>query len=215
MEEKFMRISALVLLVLGWLIPALGQGGADFQVRIPLHLQAAKGNKKIGFAGWFVLPDTTAHGNRFASLVVAGALYRYDKRGSWIEFMGGARFNENGYKDPLVNIRFLDSTLKRFNFFGDIGCFPRESRKRFYWFLSADTPVQVRKFKFRVGVESENIHFPGRRDSLGLGPRTVVPLPLKLPQSLKLSVVTAYQFRSDRDFLRLYATLLYRPNVDK
>ena len=113
--------------------------------------------------------------------------------------MGGARFNEDDYKDPLINVRFANR-YGPFNLFGDIGYFPKRERERGYWLAFAALPLSSRWLKPQIGIESENVHYPEKPDSWGLGPRITMSL-------MKATATLAYQVRSDRDLIRIYATL--------
>jgi hypothetical protein len=92
----------------------------DFQLRIPVHIQ--RGN----WAGWIILPNVTAPDNNAAVLAVAGRLFRYGEngRGGWTEVMGGTRLNQDGYVDPLINLRLSEGRVPRVSIFADIQFFP-------------------------------------------------------------------------------------------
>lgn len=199
----------------------MGNSGVDFQLRIPFHLQYVpeswnknKGTE-FGIAGWAILPDVMAKNNNTASFLVFGPLIKYGE-GNWVEIMGGSRINDDGYIDPLINLRFLEKRIPRLNVFGDVEYFPGEKRQRLYSLFSADTPLNLGKYVVRVGVESEDIFsFSGKKDSLGIGPRIVLPLPKKMSPFLTSSLTIAYQCRSDRDFLRCYLTFTYQSSGKK
>ena len=70
-----------------------------------------------------------------------------------------------------------------------------------------DKPINIWKlqaWKPRAGVEIENIYFFGKNNSFGLGPRVVATLPWELPYGMKVSAVTTYQLRTDKNFVRVY-----------
>lgn len=171
--------------------------GVDYQLRLLLHGQASmvRGN---GLAGWWVLPDVTVDNNNWRSLVVGGWLNRQQQR--WIEMMGGAMIDQNGRVEPLLNLRWNERSLPRLSLTADLELFP--TADRFYWWIGGDTPLPniIPGVRLRAGLESENIAFANRGDSLGVGPRLVVAIPRLAP----VSVVTAYQRRNDRDFVRSY-----------
>ncbi len=187
-------------------VTAFGQtSDVDFQLRIPTHIQV-QGNpdskdNRIGLAAWTVLPDVTAEKNHIAVLLVSGLLWQHKQ--NWLELMGGTRVNQNGYVDPLINVRFLNSGVSHVNISGDVMMFFREERRRFLWWLAIDTPIKV--WKLRAGMETENTHFWNKSDLWGAGPRVVAPIPIELPPSIKISVVTAYHFHNTRNFVRVYA----------
>ena len=188
----------------------------DFQFRIPLHLQIPLSNgtnwySGFGLAGWSVFTDTTAENNHAQNLLLGGISYDYGTRGSWVELMGGSKLNRDGYNDPVADFRFLDKSLARINLSGELAYFPRRERERFYILLAADTPLTLGKYTPRIGIESEDIFsLSGKRDSLGIGPRLVLPIPWKIHPSVSASLTTAYQFRNDRDFVRCYFGLTYK-----
>lgn len=189
----------------------LAQSGPDYQLRIPTHFQFVEnGNEQghaVGLAGWAIFPNVMADKGQGSFLFVAGALWRTNPSGSWIEFMVGNRFNRSGYTDPLVNIRFSNNHPKGVNLYGEAGYFFREIRKRSYALVAVDVPVPIGKSGLRLGIESENTHFPTKPDSWGIGPRVVIPLPPVLFSKMRFSVATAYQcFRTDRAFIRTYVT---------
>lgn len=188
----------------------------DFQFRIPIHIQyvdiynSELGN--FGLAGWTIFSDITALKNETASLHVFGPLWQYDKNGSWLEVMGGFKRNDDGYNEPVFDIRLLDRNIPRVNLMAEIAYFPREERRRLYTWMAADTPISLGKYQIRLGIESENIFScVGKKDSLGIGPRVVMPLPIeKISPSLSSSFTVTYQSRNDQDFLRCYLGLTYR-----
>ena len=175
---------------------AVAKEGPDFQMRVPTHIQRGE---QLGYAFWFILPDIAAEKEQNAFVVVGGVLLKREGGKGWIEVMGGARFNEDDYKDPLINVRFSDQHTP-VGIFGDLGYFPRKKRERGYWLVFVMLPISKRGPKPRVGLESENIHYPNRPDSWGIGPRASLTLG-------KVSVALTYQIRNDRDFVRLYANL--------
>ncbi len=191
----------------------------DIQARFPLHIQylGLKTNSlgDFGIGIWNIFLDTTAKNNETRSFNLIGPLWQYDKKGSWFEILGGCIRNEDGYNDPIVDLRILDRTLPRINLTSEVGYFPRKERERFYTFLAADTPVQLGEYQVRVGFETENIlSFAGKEDSLGIGPRLVLPIAPKLLKrvspGLSSSCTIAYQCRNDVDFLRLYVGVTYK-----
>ncbi len=193
-----------------WTQEGLAQSGPDYQLRIPAHFQlVTHGNEgtkgQFGLAGWAILPNVMAPNNHTAVLVVGGVLWRQSSGRSWIEFMGGNRLNQNGYVDPLVNIRFAHNHYQSFNLYGEMGHFFRVKERRSYVMIAVDAPLlAVGKSGLRVGVESENTYFPAKPTSWGIGPRVVIKF------SPKVSLATAYQcFRTDRAFVRTYITATF------
>lgn len=187
----------------------------DLQLRMPFHLQLMPEERRVGLGAWAVLPNVLAKGNQSALLTALGPLIEYDRKGSWIEFMGGSRLNDNGYVDPMLNVRLLDKNIPRVSLGADLEYFPREEQSRFYSLLSADTPVQIGPLSLRFGIESENIFsFSGKKDSLGVGPRIQYLLPLRSAK-FSAAVTASYEFRTDRDFARIYFGLTYRPFAKK
>jgi len=73
-----------------------------------------------------------------------------------------------------------------------------------------ETPIRLGKMNFKIGAESENINFIGKKDSWGIGPKVSVPIPVKFPGRLKVTIVTAYQFRNDKNFLRVYTLTTFQ-----
>ena len=188
----------------------------DFQLRIPLHLQYGDlyTNRlgKFGFSAWSIFSDVTDDNNRTANFNIAGPFVQYGQKGSWLEVMGGFKRTEDGYYDPAVDVRLLDKSLPRLNIRAELAYFPSESRRRFYAWIAMDTPVPIGKYQVLAGFESEDIvSYSGKNDSLGIGPRLVVPLPFvsKISPSLSSSITITYQFRNDRDFVRCYLGLSY------
>ena len=193
------------------------QSEPDVQLRIPIHYQIPFSTtndvwSRFSLAAWTVLSNITAKDNNAQSLLVGGLSYDYGAKGSWIELLGGAKLTQDGYRDPLVNVRFLDKSFTRLSLSGDLEYFPRLERGRFYALLAADTPIRLWEYTFRLGVESENIFsFSGKDDSLGIGPRVVFPLPIKIHPSITATFTVGYEFRNDRDFVRGYFAINYRP----
>lgn len=191
----------------------LGNTSFDFQFRSLFHIQYVDlhTNKlgSFGLAGWAIFSDVTAKNNETASFHVLGPLWQYGKKGSWFEVMGGLRRNEDGYNDPVVDLRLLDRTFSRINLMAELAYFPREERRRLYTWMAADTPIPLGRYQMRLGIESENIFsYSGQRDSWGIGPRLVFPIPLqKISPALSSSLAVAYQHRNDQDFLRCYLGL--------
>lgn len=216
------RISTLAILLISVGVVSLlhseeiGNSDIDFQLRIPFHLQYAPeswANEKMtfGIAGWAVLPDVMANGNNTASLFAGGPLLKYGN-GSWAEIMGGCKRNEDGYSDAFINLRFLEKIIPSLNIGGDLEYYPGQARRRFYCLLTADTPVALGKYSMRVGIESENIFsFSSKKDSFGIGPRVVLPIPQKLLPNFTTSLTVGYEHRTDRDFLRCYLAFTYQP----
>src|SRR3989338_2914863 len=154
--------------------------GADYQFRIPTHVQLVPGSKAkgIGFGGWLVLPDVTAKGNTFRALMVGGLLVRRENR--WVEIMGGGILHQqlaiggarkSPFFDPMVNVRASDRSIKRLQFFTDIELLPRT--KRVYTLTSVDAPIPLRglrKLRVRARLESENVFFwNGKPHSVEIG----------------------------------------------
>ena len=130
--------------------------------------------------------------------------------------MGGCKRNEDGYLDPFINLRFLEKRIPHLNIGGDLEYYPGEKRERFYSLITADTPISLGKYSIRVGLESENIFsFSDKKDSLGVGPRIVLPIPQKMLPFFTSSLTVGYQLRSDKDFLRCYITFTYQPRSRK
>lgn len=199
-----MRTLLVVALSLSFASPLFAQDRPDFQMRIPQHFQIAEREASTGLAAWAILPDATAPANRWATLVLAGLLRQSKTKGrpNWLELMGGTRVNQNGFVDPMFNLRLLNNHIPHLTISGEIQQTFRAERRRFLWWLATDTPIGIGLL--RAGVETENITFFGKRTSLGVGPRLSLPLPLRLPQSMKILVATTYQVRNDQNFLRLY-----------
>ncbi|OHA24944.1 MAG: hypothetical protein A3C79_03100 [Candidatus Taylorbacteria bacterium RIFCSPHIGHO2_02_FULL_45_28] len=188
-----------------------------FQLRIPIHLQFTglhtNSLGSFGIAAWTIFSDVTEEDNNTANFNVIGSLWQYGERGSWLEVMGGYKRTEDGFNDPALDIRLFDRTVPKVNIAAEIAYFPREERRRLYTWLAMDIPISLRKYQARIGLESENIvSCSGRRDSLGIGPRLVLPLPFvsKISPALSSSLTTTYQYRNDRDFVRCYLGLTYK-----
>ena len=197
------------------------QEGPDPQVRIPVHIQVLpkadpETKNRFGLAFWGILPDVTAENilpdgtvkdNGLATLLVGGFVWQHDKK-NWLELLVGQKRDQNGYKDPIVNMRFMNNQVPHVTIAGEIQQSFRNERKRFFWWVAADTPVHM--WKLRAGVETENIHSFGKTDVHSIGPRMVMPLPLSASaKALKVGLVTTYQFRKGngpryRDFVRVY-----------
>lgn len=195
---------------------ALAEESPDFQLRVPVHLQYfglhtnTAGN--FGLAAWNIFADVTAPRNETATFSAFGPLWQYDTKGSWIEIMAGFRRNEDGYVDPALDIRLSDRTFRRLGLFAELAYFPKEERRRVYAYLAADTPVQLGSYAVRVGFESESIlSLAGKHDSLGIGPRLVLPLPFvsRISPHLSSSISIGYQYRTDQDFVRCYVGCTY------
>ncbi len=212
MIKKLSRyIQALILFMA---VQAYGED-LDFQLRIPLHLQYSNiySNNvgSFGIAAWNVFGDVTAHDRETATLSIAGPLWKYDNKGSWLEVMGGWRRSGDGYNEPVADLRFLDRTIRRLNIFGEVAYFPRVERRRFLTTLAIDTPIPLGSYKIRIGFESENIiSCIGKPDSFGIGPRLVLPIPFnRISPSLSAALAMTYQYRNDRDFFRCYLGVTY------
>ncbi len=199
MSKRTILVISLVVLLRPSVALGQDEGGTDYQFRLLLHKHAIGDGSKFGLAGWWVVPDMTAEDNTFRSLVVGGLLYKQETR--WVEFMGGGLVHQDGFVDPLINVRISERSFERVTIFADLEYFFR--RERFYWWLGADTPIEIGKFKARIGIESENISFQNKPDSLGIGPRLIFPLPFYK----KATLITAYEFRNDRNFLRHYLVI--------
>ncbi|MSR71660.1 MAG: hypothetical protein EXS50_03295 [Candidatus Taylorbacteria bacterium] len=188
----------------------------DLQFRIPLYVQYIPQQTNtmgsLGVAARVIFSDITVTNNGSAMFLAVGPLWQYGERGSVVEILGGARVNEDGYYDPLVNILVLDRSFTKLNLMADIAYFPREERRRLYGLFIADTPLTLGKYTMRYGLESENIiSLTGKKDSFGIGPRIVFPLPLtKISPSLTGAFSVGYQYRNDRDFVRGYLSLTYK-----
>lgn len=183
-------------------IPAQTTHNTDYQFRMPFHVQHVGKEKNIGLAEWLVFPNMTAPHNTLRFLAVGGVVYKQPRH--WVEFMGGAIVPQNGKIDPLFNVRISDKSIRRIHVFTDLELLPRS--RRFYSLTSVDVPlrfgnfrIKFRKRDVRGGGESENILFwNGWPPSWGVGPRIVLPV------TKHVSLATAYQFRTDRNFLRNY-----------
>ena len=185
-----------------------GQEKPDFQVRIPIHAQIFGGEEtktrakdRFGFALWVVLPDVTAEKSHITTLLVGGLVLQHEKK-NWVEFLAGARLNQNGYRDPILNIRVLNNQISNITVSAEIQQSFRLAKRRTVYWVAVDMPTGLSKL--RAGVESENIHFAGKNNSIGLGPRVALPLPWKLLGGAKMSMATTYQFRNDKNFVRIY-----------
>lgn len=186
----------------------------DFQFRIPTHIQIlnseVEAKHRFGVATWGIFPDVTAEKSHSTTLVVGGLLWQHNKK-NWVEFMAGSRFNQSGYVDPILNLRLVNNEVPGLSLFGEIQQSLREERRRTLYWLSVTTPIHLGNIL--VGVETENVDFWRKPNSLGLGPEVIVPVPMKLPLGAKLSLVSTYQFRSDRDFMRVYLVTNFRKDV--
>ncbi len=198
------RLLFLLLLVI--LVPNSGfaQEKPDFQLRFPTHIQIldddTKKDARLGVALWGILPDVTAEKSRATTLLVGGLLWQH--KNNWIELLAGSRMNQNGYIDPILNLRLVNNKIPGLSLFGEIQQSVRQERRRTLYWLSVTTPVHI--WNIRAGVETENIHFFGKANSIGIGPEVIVPLPMKLPARAKVSVITTYQIRNDHDLMRIY-----------
>ena len=195
-----------------------GQEKPDFQVRIPVHIQVLpkadpETKNRFGLAFWGILPDVTAENilpdgtvkdNGLATLLVGGFVWQHDKK-NWLELLVGQKRDQNGYKDSILNMRFVNNQVPHVAIAGEIQQSFRNERKRFFWWVAADTPVHM--WRMRAGVETEHIHSFGKTNAHSIGPRVVLPLPLPVrAKALKVGLVTTYQFKKghDRDFVRVY-----------
>ena len=85
---------------------------------------------------WGIFPDVTLEKNHATTLLVTGLVWQYDERGekgkdkSWVEFLAGARLNQNGYMDPILNLRFMDKRIPKFAISGEIQQSFRKDRRR-------------------------------------------------------------------------------------
>lgn len=174
----------------------------DLQFRVPTHIQV-KEEGGLGLASWAVFPDITTERNGKAMLLVSGILWQVDQK-FVAEMMAGGKVNQDGYVDPLINIRLFDAHMSKLGVSVEIQQTFRNDRLRFLWWVATDTPVALGKFKMKVGAETENIHFLGKKDTWGIGPRVIVPLPLHLPKFLRPVVMVTYQIHSDRNYVRVY-----------
>ncbi len=175
---------------------------ADYQFRLLFHKQLIKNDDKFGWAGWWVFPNMTAKDNTFRSLVIGGPMIQW-KRG-WVEPMAGAIVHQNNYFDPLINVRASFSPFAKLNFFTDLEPYLRD--KRFYWFLSATTPIKIRGLSTHLGIETENVTNRKQKSSFGIGPR----VGFQLPFCPKATFYTAYEFRNDGNWLRHYLVFNFK-----
>ncbi len=190
MRIKATVVFSLLIVLSTSLVFGQSKGRADYQFRLLMHKQTEN------FGGWWVFPDMTADSNTFRSLAVAGPLFKWDD--GWIETMGGVLVHQDGLVEPLANIRVSEDLISKLNVFADVEYFFRNPR--LYWWLGVSMPIKIGKLNTRIGIESENVTFKGRQDSLGIGPSFSVQLPF----CRKATLVTAYEFRNDGDFLRHY-----------
>lgn len=202
MKRLFFLFSLLPFISVG----LSAQEKTDLQIRIPTHFQilpstSLETENHLGLALWGILPNVTAPNNNLTTLVVGGLLWQYNKK-DWVEVMAGSRMNQNGYVDPIFNLRLVNSRVPGLSIFGEIQQSFRKERKRTLYWLAVTTPSHIGNI--RVGVETENVHFFGKGNSLSFGPEIVVPLPIKLPRGMKTSLTTTYQFRNGRNFVRVY-----------
>ena len=202
-------MTRLFFVLLALLSPAtvvFGQEKPDFQLRLPTHVQIftqadSEAKDRFGLAVWGILPDVTLEKSRVTTLLVGGLVWQHNKK-NWVEVLGGVRLNQNGYKDPILNVRVLWNQVPRVAISGEIQQSFRMAKRRTVYWIAVDTPTGI--WKLRAGVETENIHFFGKNNSLGAGPRVALPLPWKLPNGVKVSAVATYQFRNDKNFVRVY-----------
>jgi len=202
--------------------------GVDTQVRFVSHLQFGVEERKDGkvsrgWAIWANLPDLTATSpgrwDGASTFIVGGVALghpRRAERSAWVDLLVGARVGEvDGYVDWVANTRFA-FPLGRLGISGDVEFYPRENRRRLYWWLAAD--ARIPSTPFRVGAETENINrLLDHPDGWGLGPR--ISWPKKLPHERvwfrTLAVSAAYEWRwgrrspklAEQDFARLYVVL--------
>lgn len=184
----------------------------DFQLRIPFHLQYLNIHTNrlgsFGLAAWTILSDVTAKNNETSTLSLIGPLWNYDQKGGWLEIMGGSKRNDDGYIDPVFDLRLLDRSLPRVNCAVELAYFPRQERERVYAWFAIDTPIRIRDYVPRLGIESENIFSLSGRDSLGIGPRLTLPLPVnRISGKLSSALSMTWQYRNDQDFMRCYLGL--------
>lgn len=182
---------------------SLAQTSADYQFRLLFHKQLIEDNNRFGWAGWWVFPNMTAKNNTFRSLVIGGPMFQWNK--GWIEPMAGAAVHQNnGYFDPLINVRASFNPFTKLIFFADLEPYLRN--RRFYWFLSATTPVKIRGLNTYLGIETENITNRKQKSSFGVGPR----IGFQLPFFRKATLFTAYEFRNDGNWLRHYLVFNFK-----
>ena len=127
------------------------QEGPNPQVRIPVHIQVllrapTEAKDRFGLAMWGILPDVTAEKNQMATVAVVGFLWQHDKK-NWVEFLAGARLNQNGYKDPILNIRALNNLIPGVTVSAEIQQSFRVARRRTLYWLAADMPTGLGKLR--------------------------------------------------------------------
>lgn len=190
-----MRILLWVVLVLMIATNSMAQ---DFQLRIPTHIQPQADGS--GVVVWGIFPNTMAKDNGLATLLVSGIVWK--DKAEWLEVMLGTHRSEAGFLDPVLNIRFQENPTARLGISGEIQQSFRPAKRRTLWWFVFDTPTPL--IKARVGVEIENINFWNGSASYGLGPRVAIPIPIKLPLGGMITVAGTHQFKTGRDFTRMY-----------
>lgn len=126
-------------------------------------------------------------------------------------FTGIGRRFEKGYFEAMLWQQWtnttktyaLDFRLQKKGVYLEVS--PFLSKRGLYDFLIIEQPLTKR---ISIGGETENIHLPEKKDSLGGGPRASAILYKN--QNLKLVLAGSYQFRNDHNTARVYIVAHFR-----
>lgn len=135
-----------------------------------------------GIASWVIIPNP---GSAKVVLGVVGP--RYEVKDKWsLEVMAGS-FSKDQVGQLVFDIRASYDAFDPIHVWANVEYFPQSGN----WYSYLDVNYRLGNLGL-VGVETENMHFVGRKDNFGFGPRVVSPF-----ASGQFVVVGAYQFHID------------------
>jgi len=188
------KLIVLLLLVLG----SRADAQESTQLRAIIHSRFfVSGEMKPNPSGVFlvnwsivnIMSDIPNNGNVLLGIGYAGRNWAIENmvQRQWSSF-GNALF---------LDWRFTAKPTKRIGIYIEMA--PRINKKTFYDFATVDVQVLG---PFSIGFETENVHRVGK-DTLGLGPRVVLPLPSSW--FFKPTVIVSRQLRTlGPNITRLY-----------
>lgn len=187
-------IIALCLIVNS--LHALDQS-TEYQARLVTHIQCIEKEERIGFAGWFILPNVMKT-SPLRSLMLGGIVLNRQER--WIEVMLGAASGTNGIVEPVVNLRALEKSIPWFELFSE-GEYNFHSHRLYG---NGILSTQIAGSAFRIGVEAD-LFVSSSGYLTSLGPRLAIQLPFFPSLCKNIFLITAYKIQSDNStILRQY-----------
>jgi len=180
--NRYFTITAMLVIVLA--VVASAQLQSNTKLVFNTNKQFSETNENWQVNGSMIMPNPGA----MVAVTIAGPRYEVKDKW-WIAVHPGILSVEKNCQS-LIDIRGSLDAFDPIHIWGDVEYFPKTGN----WYTYLDVNYRLPAIGL-IGLETENDHFPSKKDNWGIGPRVVLPF-----ASGRYVIISSYQFHLDNDF---------------